>query len=295
MLYDRPYMRDNGPLQCWWHSATICLIIANTAIYLFQHINGFYLHWDLTQYLALSTEGMRHGYIWQLLTFQFLHAGGWHLVFNLLALYWFGRPVEAALGNGRFLEAYFASGIVGGLLQTALGFVFPAYFGQWVVGASAGVFGIITLFALMEPNRVIMLWFVVPVRALYFVYGALFITLFFILVPSNSGVAHAAHLGGILAAMGYLKWFVQADRRLIGWRRFGAPKEEPELVGATTSKRSFWRRSENNTLDDMPAEEFISREVDPILDKISSQGIHSLTSRERKILEAARKKMARRK
>jgi membrane associated rhomboid family serine protease len=286
-------MRDNEGAASWWHSATIWLIVVNTAVFLFQHINVVFLHWDLDRYLALSTEGMRHGYLWQLVTFQFLHAGGWHLVFNLLTLYWFGRPVEEALGSGRFLEAYFASGITGGLLQTALGFAFPVYFGQWVVGASAGVFGLITLFALMEPDRMILLWFVLPIRAVYFVYGALFFTLFFILVPSSSGVAHAAHLGGILAAMGYLKWFVRADRRLFRWKRFGAPREEPELVGAaTTSKRPFWRRSANNAMDDMPAEEFISREVDPILDKISSHGIHSLTARERKILEAARKKMA---
>jgi len=295
MLYDRPYMREGGSGAAWWHSAAICLIFVNVAVYLFQHINAVYLHWPLPQYLALSSEGMRHGYVWQLLTFQFLHIGAFHLVFNLLALYWFGRPVEEALGSGRFLEAYFASGIIGGLFQTGLGLAFPAYFGQSVVGASAGVFGLVTLFALMEPDRVILLWFVLPVRALYFVYGALFLTLFFILVPSNSGVAHAAHLGGILAAMGYLKWFVQADRRLFKWRRFEIPREEPELVEAAASKRKFWRRTEITSMEDMPAEEFISREVDPILDKISSQGIHSLTVGERKILEAARKKMARRK
>ena len=295
MLYDRPYMRENGSDASWWHSATICLIVANIAVYLLQQINAVYLHWPLPQYLALSTGGIRHGYFWQLLTFQFLHAGGFHLVFNVLALYWFGRPVEESLGTGRFLEAYFVSGITGGLLQTALGFTFPAFFGQSVVGASAGVFGLITLFALMEPDRVIMLWFVLPVRALYFVYGALFISLFFIIVPSNSGVAHAAHLGGILAAVGYLRWFVQVDRRLFKWRRLGAPKKVPELVEVTTSRRSSWRRAESSALDDMPAEEFISREVDPILDKISSQGIHSLTARERKVLEAARKKMAHRK
>lgn len=295
MLYDRPYMRENDGAAAWWQSATMCLILANTAIYLFQHINGVYLHWSLFQYLVLSTDGIKDGYLWQLLTFQFLHSGGLHLVFNMLALYWFGRPVEEAIGTGRFLEAYFASGIVGGLLQTALGLAFPAYFGQSVVGASAGVFGLVTLFSLIDPDRVILLWFVVPVRSLYFVYGAALISLFFVIVPSNSGVAHAAHLGGILAAAGYLKWFVQADRRMFNWKRFAAIKEEPELVEAVSPKRKFWRRAETNSMDDMPAEEFISREVDPILDKISSQGIHSLTAGERKILEAARKKMARRK
>lgn len=295
MLYDRPYMRENGLGSAWWHSATISLIVANIGIFLFQHINEVYLHFPLVQYLELSTDGMQHGYVWQLLTFQFLHAGGLHLVFNMLALYWFGRPVEEALGTGRFLEAYFASGITGGVFQTALGFAFPAYFGQSVVGASAGVFGLITIFSLMEPDRVILLWFIVPVRCLYFVYGAVLVSLFFVLVPSNSGVAHAAHLGGILTAIGYLKWFVQGDRRLFNWKRFAAIKQEPELVEATTTKRRFWRRVEASSMDDMPAEEFISREVDPILDKISSQGIHSLTAGERKILEAARKKMARRK
>jgi hypothetical protein len=116
------------------------------------------------------------------------------------------------------------------------------------------------------------------------------------LVIPQSGLADAAHLGGIATGWLYVRWIVQGA----GWRfqpwRSRAPQRRPlELVKAAASKPSTWKRSGGSlAADDLPPEEFISREVDPILDKISAQGIQSLTERERRILEAARSRMARR-
>jgi len=107
-------------------------------------------------------------------------------------------------------------------------------------------------------------------------------------------VAHAAHLGGILGGLAYLKWRHGLGVPLFSWPRFRRALPRRELVTARSARSSFWRKESSKLADDLPPAEFISREVDPILDKISAHGIQSLTERERKILEAARAKMSKR-
>jgi membrane associated rhomboid family serine protease len=301
MLYDRPYMRGPSLGNEWWRSATWVLLVANLVVFVLQSINQVYIRWPVRDYLELSREGLAHGYLWQLLTFQFLHAGPTHFVINELMLFIFGKTVEETIGRSRFLEVYFASGFVGGLLQILMGLlmgqVFPAIFGASdtsVVGASASIFGLIAVFSLLQPDRLIYLWFVVPIPAKFFVLIAAAISIFYILVPLEPQVAHVAHLGGIVAGILYLQWFIRPERRLFDWRRYRSFVREPELVVSGVKRQRFNQNTQLDIPKDLPPEEFISREVDPILDKISAHGIHSLTARERAILEAARKKMARR-
>jgi len=128
----------------------------------------------------------------------------------------------------------------------------------------------------------------------YVVGSFLLVAGFFVLVPAEPGIAHAAHLGGMLAAMGYEKWLLRRERSLFNWRAYGAVVRSRELVKTPSHKRAFWQKQDSNITDDLPPGEFISREVDPILDKISAHGIQSLTERERRILEAARAKMSKR-
>ena len=101
----------------------------------------------------LSTYGLREGRIYELITFQFMHAGWMHLFGNMLGLYFFGRAMEEVLGRKGLLKLYLFSGTIGGLLQIILAFSFPNYFGGGVVGASAGVFGLIAAFAARAPDR----------------------------------------------------------------------------------------------------------------------------------------------
>lgn len=277
-----------------WRTGTVRLIMVCIAVFVLQEINAVYVHLPLFNYLALSPRGLLHGHVYQLLTFQFLHANGLHLLLNLLALYMFGLAVEDRIGRWRLVEAYLLSGLVGGLFQVLMGVLLPQYFGLQVLGASAGVFGIIALFSLLEPNQHIYLWFVLPVRAKYFLVAATGIALFYVLVPSqDSSVAHAAHLGGIAAGYAYLRWILPLGHGLLEWRPRQVIQEVRELVKAGSSKHHSWRKTDYSTEETMPTEEFISREVDPILDKISAHGIHSLTPKERRILEAARRKMTR--
>lgn len=289
MLEDRSYMRDR--MFRWNWPAYLILMGANVVVFALQEINRAYLGFPLERYLALSHEGLWHGYLWQLFTFQFLHSGLWHLAFNLIGIYFFGRFVEDRMGRVRFLQLYFLCGTCGGLLQSLLGWPFPQHFGGRVVGASAGVYGLLTVFALLDPEGVILLFFFLPMRAKYFVAIAAAVALFYILVPAETNIAHAAHLGGMLAGLAFLHWkaILEQFQPVRGLTR--SRLRARELMGVPASGRPLWRRPGRESASDLSATDFISREVDPILDKISKHGIHSLTPREREILEAARTKM----
>lgn len=291
MLEDRDYMRQSYGRLRW--TATLTLIVILTIIYLLQlTVLPGRLQED---YLALSLGGIKQGYMWQLLTFQFLHGGWIHLLGNCFTLYVFGREVESRLGKVWFLILYFLSGVVGGLFQVFASFVWPNYFGGWVVGASAGIFGVAAAFAMLFSDEVLtMLIFPVSMRAKTLLYVFLGISALGIAFPNTFGnhIAHAAHLGGILTGMAFIRYGGEFSRNLLG--PFESRRRKRELIKAVSIKIPQWPRQKSDSKDDVPEEEFISREVDPILDKISQHGIQSLTERERKILEAARNRMAKR-
>jgi membrane associated rhomboid family serine protease len=303
MLEDRDYMREESvSFGRWTSSPTVLLLAVNLAVFLLQNVIHVYLRSPgqsrspFEFYLALSGYGLTHGYLWQLLTFQFLHFDFWHFFLNSLALYIFGRPVEMSVGKGRFWEIYFLSGTFGGILQAGLGLVIPTYFGGVTMGASGGVFGLLAAFCLLYRNSTIRLFLCIPIRAYHFLVGSLAFALFFVLVPSQPGIAHAAHLGGMLGAIGYFHWFLSRERRLFDWRPYAAvlrrrPNRQLRRGRSAAPKRGTRRRSTGDGPEELPPGEFISREVDPILDKISAHGIQSLTPRERQILEAARSRM----
>jgi membrane associated rhomboid family serine protease len=298
MLDDRSYMRESPHRSVW--SACVILMVSLVVCFALQEIARFYFRLPVSHYLALHTNGLRQGFIWQFLTFQFLHGSLWHLAGNLICLFFFGRTVEARLGTKDFLRIYFLSGFGGGILQALLQWQLPLYFGgitpthpqaSYIIGASAGVLGIIAAFALMEPEALVFLNFFIPLRAKHLLWIELGIALFYTLVPVSSGVADAAHLGGILTAMAYMRW--DGRRPVVNWNLFQGRKRKRQLVQAA-AQVARWRGKRDQTAAELPPEEFISKEVDPILDKISAHGIHSLTPRERQILEAARAKMGKR-
>jgi membrane associated rhomboid family serine protease len=300
MLDDRPYMRpDYRSGASYWLNLplSVLLIIALVAAFVLQQIDIAYFHAAHLPDLMLSNEGLRHGYVWQLLTFQFLHEGLLHLGFNLIGIWFFGRFVEERLGKAHFLKLYFLSGIAGGLLQSLMAWLFPNHFLGFVVGASAGVLALVAAFALIEPDANILMFMVFPMRALYLLYIELIVALFFTVVPSDPAVAHAAHLGGILFAIAYMRWGLNASRALAEWNPLQRKLRRERMIKAATIRAplsKLRRRPQFDDSTDLPSEEFISKEVDPILDKISAHGIQSLTPRERDILQAARARMSKR-
>ena len=288
MLENRDYMRQPPERSSFRWSATTILIAVNAAAFLIQ--STVLPEEFQARYLNLSAYGLLHGYVWQLLTFQILHGGFGHVFFNCLTLFMFGRAVEGELGVQKYLTLYLASGIFGGLLHVLAAFIWPGYFNHPVVGASAGIFGIIAAFAMLFPSQELLFMFLIRMRAHTLLWVELAITALGIAFPTSAlmvslfgNTAHTAHLGGILAGLAFIRVHES------GWSFFGAARSKPAKFTAPP-----WARITKQDAAEVTPDKFISREVDPILDKISAHGIQSLTEQERKTLEAARSKMAKR-
>jgi membrane associated rhomboid family serine protease len=289
MIEDRYYMRAASfqPRR----SATLYLVIINAAIFLIQSALAQFapsLARTYLEYFPLSLGGLEHGYVWQLLSYQFMHAGIFHVLFNCWAIYVFGMDVEHALGRRNFLTLYFLSGIVGGLVQILAGLLSHRFAGP-VVGASAAAFGLAAAFSVLFPDRVLLLFMVIPVRAKYLLIICAVLALIGIAGP-QTGIADAAHLGGMLTGFVLVRYAINWNWHWPQFRR--RPSSRTVRVGSRSS--DFWGRARHTESEEVPPEDFLSKEVDPILDKISAHGIQSLTQRERRILEAAREKMVKR-
>jgi membrane associated rhomboid family serine protease len=159
----------------------------------------------VAQYFALWSlnggPGLPSFMPWQLVTYMFLHADLSHIFFNLFALWIFGQAIENLWGTKRFLMYYFLTGIGAAIIHMLVG----GYF-TYTIGASGAVFGILLAFGMMFPNQYIILLFPpIPIKAKYFVgiYGA--IELFSGLSRADSGVAHFAHLGGLIVGFILIK------------------------------------------------------------------------------------------
>jgi membrane associated rhomboid family serine protease len=301
MLSDRDYMReeDHGTRLSW----TVMLLIALVVVFAADEIAKAYLGLSLQQHGALSSSVWQSGWVWQLVTFQFLHGGFPHLFFNGLGLWMFGRPIEAAFGGRRMLGLWMAGGLVGGLLQLGISAAFPNQFSPDVVGASAGLMTFLAIFCRLEPDARILLALIVPVPARFLFYFSVGVAVFFIVVPSRDGVAHAAHLGGLLfgwlwVQAGYHRGEGLWERLSEAWYRWNRQRQTPRAPSRAADgkiiKPSFRSDSAPTPARELSDAEFMAREVDPILDKIARDGIGSLTPAERQTLEAARKKVTRR-
>lgn len=204
---------------------TKALLIANGVVFLLQQLLGdavfaAFMLWPLGG--DASPFGPSTVFLpWQLVTYAFLHGSFAHVGFNMLALLMFGAPLEYTWGQRRFL-AYFLACVVGaGVCQLAVGSWAVAQGGGAypTVGASGGVFGLLLAYGMLFPNqRVMLLIPPIPMRArtLVFVYGAIELLLGF--TGLQPGVAHFAHLGGMVGgALMLLYWRLRANAG--GWRR----------------------------------------------------------------------------
>ncbi len=183
------------------------LIIANVAAYLMEQLAP-----EMVMIFGLSpTLVTQKFFLWQLATYLFLHGGLMHLLLNMFGLWMFGSELEKYWGSGFFLRYYFLTGIGAGLLSVA---VDPAG-RQVTIGASGAVYGILLAYGLMFPNRMLLLYFIIPVKAKYFVAGLGILTFISALQAPGGPIAHLAHLGGMLFGLIYLKGWLS----LAAWRR----------------------------------------------------------------------------
>jgi hypothetical protein len=230
-----------------------------------------------------------------LLTFQFLHScpAPWHVLFNCLGLYFFGRPVEEIVGERKFLVLYLLSGVAGGLLQVLVTVGLPRHLDVAVVGASAGVCGMIAIFCSINPMQELTTWIYflpITIRARYFLWALAGFSLYGTLVPTST-IAHAAHLGGILAGLAYVRFGRRFSEDLPAWFPW-LTRKASVVASPGPAKHRPWSGA---GAEARQTSDFVSREIDPILDKISAHGLGSLTERERKLLENARQRMNSRK
>ena len=202
---------------------------------------------------------------WSIVTYMFLHGGLMHLAFNMLALFFFGPRVEDRIRSRQFAILYFLSGVSGALLSFALAPQAP------IVGASAGVFGVMLAFAYFWPHEPIHIWGIIPVPARVLVIVTTVLALWSGFSGARSGIAHFAHLGGYAGAYLYLRWL---DRSRGAFRKKASrPTREAE------GRLGAWRSIDRNRIHEANREE-----VDRILDKIGAHGVGSLTPQERTFL-----------
>lgn len=138
--------------------------------------------------------------VWQFITANFMHGNLTHLVFNMFGLYMFGCPVEKKVGQMEFIKYFLVCG-VGGYALAFILWLIGLSPNHLIVGASAGIYGLLLAFSLLYPNQKILLFFAIPMQAKWL--AVIFGGLEFILMFRNDGISHIGHLGGILAGLGY--------------------------------------------------------------------------------------------
>jgi membrane associated rhomboid family serine protease len=246
-----------------WTEIVRFLILSNVTIFAVQYL--FHLDSLLAFNFGLVPQLFFAGKIWQIVTYMFLHAGFTHLLFNMIALWMFGSVLERTWGSRRFIQYYLLTGIGGGLCYALFNMNSPIP----TVGASGAIYGLLTAYAVLFPDSVIYVWFVIPLKAKWFalIFGGIE---FFASFGQGGGVAHLAHLGGMVIGYVYLK-----RGRLLPhhWGRNLSDWQERR------QQASRWR--EEQDLDKL------RREVDELLDKINREGMGSLTPAEQKRLEKA--------
>ena len=248
------------------------LLAINFTVYLLQIFlnNGTVQHpyGYLTSWLGLSVGDFWQ--VWRYVTFQFLHGGVWHLLLNMLGLYMLGSPLEQHWGGRRFLKFYLLCGATAGLAYVALGSLASLPHDLPIIGASGGVYAVLLTCAILFPAfRIVFILFLVPIRlaAVIIFAGMTLMTLSAFVAGSGvNAMSDVAHLGGAAAAAVWI-WLIPR-LRLARLNRAGALNQ------------GGWLRR-------MYREKIEQEEVDRILDKIHTDGITSLTSKERHILKEA--------
>jgi membrane associated rhomboid family serine protease len=280
-IHDRHYARPSGgafgqrPLRnakTW--SVNAWLIASCVVVFV---LNGFMGN-RLIDWLHFNTaDGFLGIEFWRFFGFQFLHANMPHLLFNMIGLYFFGPLVERSLGGKRYLAFYLLCGLFGAVLYMLLnlggvlvgkevpGLLFNDIHSR-LVGASAGVFGVLIAGAYLAPKIRVLVFFIIPMKLSTMAYLLVGIAVWTVIFGGDNAGGEAAHLGG--AAAGW--YFIRNPRHLSGFFDF-LGKADP------TSDHFAFRKTKKNQVET----------VDRILDKVHRDGLPSLSAKEKKILHDA--------
>lgn len=287
------------------------LLIINGVVFFVQLLmdnlsfNGYPAWYILNRWFALNpisgvdAAGQPFNFqVWQLITYQFMHGGFAHIFFNMFALWMFGAAIEDVMGSKKFLIFYLLAGISAGLFQL---FLTPLLSNTAAVtiGASGSIYGVLIAYGMFFPDSLIFLYFLIPIKAKYFI-GFMILIEFFAIDSAASNVAHLAHLGGAL--FGFL--YIMFDKNsYVGLKNIF---RKSYYTSSNSGKKifdnfSFKSKKKKEDVEDAKfydlkndqVENVTQQEIDKILDKISQSGYQNLSEREKKILFEASKKMNR--
>jgi membrane associated rhomboid family serine protease len=250
------------------------LLVANAVVYLltitvFTGGRWFYELFAFNPRLIIEQP-------WTLATYMFLHGGFFHLAFNMLMLFLFGRDVEDLMGGAAFARYYLLCGLAG----AAASFVFlPVAPFTMVVGSSAAIYGVMLAFAVRWPDKEMLIFpLPVPIKVKWFVIALVSLDLLSGVIGRDTGVAHFAHLGGALFGFVYLKWGHALTHRT-------APVVRRQRVRVLAHPTAQAADEEEPPAAPPPRSGLSYDDVDQVLDKISATGLESLTPKERKLLD----------
>ena len=259
------------------------LLIGTTAAFLVQVMADRMTGGGFTAVFGLSLMGIHALDLWQPVTYLFLHGGLWHLIFNMLGLFFFGPETERTIGTRRFLVLYFACGVLAGLGWILI----SGTSASLCVGASGAIFGVLGVFAGLFPQRqvTLLVLFVIPVslraRTLAIALG-LFSLLAIVSQPGQ--IAYAAHLVGGLA--GYLYGLYGVNQGF-GRGSFNPRQWWNDLCWRWQRRKFKVLHGSDRDWETKTEEPPTSQEVDEVLAKISKWGLGRLTPRDRDILDRA--------
>ncbi|MBI5244747.1 MAG: rhomboid family intramembrane serine protease [Elusimicrobia bacterium] len=248
------------------------LIAANAVLYLLSWL----VAGDFNRIFGLvPARVLGDRWVWQIFTYMFLHGSLLHLLFNLLAIWMFGLPLESQWGHREFLKFYLICGVGAALFNVAL----APHSQAPVIGASGAIYGLLVAFAMMYPDAVVYLYAFFPIKAKHMAVIFGLMEFFASAANSSPGVARFAHLGGLLIGYVYLRWWWVLK---IKAQAFGRGVAEGRIVRSerrpASSKQPKGRGDTARTYEEEMAE------VDRILDKILENGESSLTREEREAL-----------
>jgi membrane associated rhomboid family serine protease len=201
-LSSRTYVRSFGTRDRLPQGVK-ALLIANAAVFLLETVGGQRLSWFFSLLALVPSEVVTRFFIWQPATYLFIHANFWHILWNMLALWLFGRDLEQTWGTRRFLKFYFFCGIGAGFSVVAANYFFGDP-NSATIGASGAIYGILLASAVLWPDRVILFNFLIPLKMKYYV-AIIGLIALFQSWNLNSNVSNIAHLTGMLWAFIYMK------------------------------------------------------------------------------------------
>jgi membrane associated rhomboid family serine protease len=244
------------------------LLIANFAVFFAQALVPPVMRYGALVPIALPQHP------WTAVTYMFLHGGLLHIGLNMLVLYFFGPRLEYRLGARHFLGLYFVSGIA----AAAFSFFTPY---ATIVGASGAIYGVMLAYAHYWPRDRLYLYFVIPVEARWVVLGLTGLAIYGIVRTSmgvSDGIAHHAHLGGFAGAWIYLR-VMNRTSAAARFKQKTSPSPRRKWAGDREAIRR-WRRIDRASLHEVNRAAF-----DEVMEKLATQGIGSLTDREREFLD----------